>query len=305
MNTAADFKSVSASLPRPRAGLTEYVELLKARLASLVLVTTAIGFLMGHVGPYDAAFLVQLLRTIIGTALVAGGAMTLNQYLERDTDALMARTRNRPLPSGRIAPVEALVFGSVLSVCGVVYLCAAVNPLTGGLGALTSATYLFLYTPLKTRTPLCTIVGAVSGAIPPMMGFTAAAGMITAEAWLLFAILFVWQMPHFLAIAWMYRDDYAAGRQMMLPVVDPSGESTARQMVSFTLTLIPVTLMPAIIGMAGLAYFAVAILLGLVFLGFAVAVAAWRTHKAARAMFLVSVIYLPLLLTLMMLDRAH
>lgn len=300
-----DVKTLPAVLPRARARWSDYGELLKARLVSLVLVTTAVGFLMGYVGPYDGVFWTGLLRTILGTALVAGGAMALNQYLERRTDALMARTRSRPLPEGRIAPPEALVFGTVLSLCGIGYLCASVNVLTGALAALTSATYLLLYTPLKTRTPLCTLVGAVSGAIPPMMGYTAAAGLVTAEAWLLFAILFVWQMPHFLAIAWLYREDYAAGRQMMLPVVDPSGTATARQMVSFSLTLLPVTLMPTVVGMTGAVYFFAALVLGLAFLAFAVLVAVTRTKPAARAMFLASVLYLPALLTMMMLDRGY
>jgi len=279
------------------------MELMKLRLVSLVLVTTAVGFWVGFVGPHDGAFFARLLWTVLGTAMLAGGAMALNQVMERDTDALMPRTQGRPLPEGRIGVAEASVFGAALSVVGVVHLCLSVNLLTGLLGMLTVGTYLFLYTPLKTRTPLCTIVGAVSGAIPPMMGYTAAAGAMTAEAWLLFAILFVWQMPHFLAIAWLYREDYARGRQMMLPVVDPSGASTSRQMVSFTLALVPVTLMPALIGMAGGAYFAAAALLGLAFLGFALAVAAWRTKRAARAMFIVSVVYLPVLLAVMMVDR--
>ncbi|GMV98078.1 MAG: protoheme IX farnesyltransferase [Phycisphaerae bacterium] len=300
-----DVKTLPAVLPRARARWSDYGELLKARLVSLVLVTTAVGFLMGYLGPYDGVFWVGMLRTVLGTALVAGGAMALNQYLERRTDALMARTRARPLPEGRIAPPEALVFGTVLSLCGIGYLCASVNVLTGALAGLTSATYLLLYTPLKTRTPLCTLVGAVSGAIPPMMGYTAAAGLVTAEAWLLFAILFVWQMPHFLAIAWLYQEDYAAGRQMMLPVVDPSGTATARQMVSFSLTLLPVTLMPTVVGMTGTVYFFAALVLGLAFLAFAVRVAVTRTKPAARAMFLASVLYLPALLMMMMLDRGY
>ncbi|MEP0842991.1 MAG: protoheme IX farnesyltransferase [Phycisphaerae bacterium] len=300
-----DVKTLPAVLPRARARWSDYGELLKARLVSLVLVTTAVGFLMGYLGPYDGVFWVGMLRTVLGTALVAGGAMALNQYLERRTDALMARTRARPLPEGRIAPPEALVFGTVLSLCGIGYLCASVNVLTGALAGLTSATYLLLYTPLKTRTPLCTLVGAVSGAIPPMMGYTAAAGLVTAEAWLLFAILFVWQMPHFLAIAWLYQEDYAAGRQMMLPVVDPSGTATARQMVSFSLTLLPVTLMPTVVGMTGAVYFFAALVLGLAFLAFAVRVAVTRTKPAARAMFLASVLYLPALLMMMMLDRGY
>lgn len=296
-----DVKTLSVSLSRAAAG--DYAELLKFRLVSLVLVTTGIGFCMGFVGPADLSFFVRLGLTIAGTALVAGGAMALNQLMERETDARMHRTRSRPLPEGRVGPPEALVFGVTLSLAGTVFLAAAVNLLTGALGLLTVITYLLFYTPLKTRTPLCTIVGAVSGAIPPMMGYTAATGMITTQAWLLFAILFVWQMPHFLAIAWLYREDYARGGQMMLPVVEPTGVSTSRQMIAFTLALLPVTMMPAVIGMAGGAYFGAAMLLGLVFLGFAVAVAVLRTQRSARLMFIASIVYLPLLLAMLVLDR--
>jgi protoheme IX farnesyltransferase len=302
VNTSLEVKSVSVSLSRA-TGLGTYVELMKLRLVSLVLVTTAVGFYAASTRPHDAVFFARLAQTLLGTVLLAGGSMVLNQVMERETDALMRRTQTRPLPEGRIGVLEASAFGAVLVALGAGCLCAAVNVLTGALGLLTVAVYLLLYTPLKTRTPLCTIVGAVSGAIPPMMGCTAAAGAITAEAWLLFAILFVWQMPHFLAIAWLYRGDYARGRQMMLPVVDPSGTSTARQMVSFTLTLLPVTLMPAVFGMAGGAYFAAALAMGLAFLGFALGVAVWRTQRAARAMFIVSVVYLPVLLAVMMWDR--
>lgn len=302
MSAGLDAKPVSAALPRT-AGLVEYVELLKFRLVSLVLVTTAVGFYVGFHGPCDAAFIGGLVHTILGTALLAGGAMALNQVMERETDALMLRTQTRPLPEGRIGLFEATLFGIILVACGAAYLSIYVNLLTSGLGLLTVATYLLLYTPLKTRTPLCTAVGAVSGAIPPMMGYTAATGVVTVEAWLLFAILFVWQMPHFLAIAWLYRNDYARGRQMMLPVVDPSGESTVRQMVSFTLLLLPITLLPAVFDMAGGVYGSGAVVLGLAFLAFALWLARRKSQAAARAVFIVSVVYLPLLLTFMMVDQ--
>lgn len=303
MSTQMDIKPVSVALSRATAGASDYIELLKFRLVSLVLLTTVVGYYLGFVGPYDANFFILLVHTVLGTALLAGGSMALNQVMERETDALMRRTRHRPVAAGRLGAAEATIFGIALVVCGAVYLSLLVNVLTGILGVLTVVSYLLMYTPLKTRTPLCTLVGGISGAIPPMMGYTAAAGVITPEAWLLFAILFVWQMPHFLAIAWLYRDDYALGRQLMLPVVDPSGVSTSRQMVSFTLTLLPVTLMPSVIGMTGGIYFAAALVLGLVFLGFALAVAVWRTKRAARAMFIVSVVYLPLLLGFMVIDR--
>lgn len=302
MSTSWQVKSVSMALPRA-AGSGVYLELMKLRLVSLVLVTTAVGFYAGSAGPRDAAFFGQLAQTILGTALLAGGAMALNQVMERETDALMRRTQTRPLPQGRLGVREASAFGAVLVMIGMAYLCLMVKVLTGVLGLVTVGVYLLLYTPLKTRTPWCTLVGAVSGAIPPMLGYTAAAGAITGGAWLLFAVLFVWQMPHFLAIAWLYREDYARGGQKMLPVVDPSGASTARQMVAFAAALLPVTLMPTAIGMAGATYFVGALGLGLVFLGFALGVAVWKTERAARTMFIVSVLYLPVVLGMMMWDK--
>ena len=301
MNGGADVKMTQVAVARSAVG--DYLDLLKMRLSSLVLVTTVVGFYVGAVGPRDLSFFLLLVHTVLGTALVAGGAMALNQYLERVADGLMERTRNRPLPAGRLMPGEALVFGTVLTLAGLAYLAVAVNMITFLLAALTSFSYLFLYTPLKTRTPLCTLVGAVPGAIPPMMGYAAATGTIDAQAWVLFAILFVWQLPHFLAIAWLYRDDYARGKQMMLPVVDPAGTETARQMVSFSLALLPVTLVPATLNMAGLLYFGGALVLGMGFLAFAVQVARTRTRVAARRMFLASILYLPALLGLLMFDR--
>lgn len=292
-----------AAMPVSRSVVGDYVELLKLRLSSLVLVSMVVGFYLGYAGPADVTFFMALLHAVLGTALVAGGAMALNQWMERDSDALMERTRNRPLPSGRIGAGEAFVFGLLISVAGLAYLAVMVNLLTAALAALTIGSYLLLYTPLKRRTPLCTLVGAVPGAIPPMMGYTAATGEVTAIAWVLFAILFVWQMPHFLAIAWLYREDYARGGQMMLPVVDPAGTATARHVILFSLTLVPVTLMPALLGMAGLTYFIGALAAGGVFLAFAVALAVRRTNVLARQVFLASVIYLPALLGLLMFDH--
>ena len=301
MSVAADIKAMPAA--ERWAGVGAYVELTKARLAMLVLVTTAVGFFVGHDRPMTARSFLLLAHLIAGTGLLAAGAMTLNQYLERGTDALMHRTMKRPLPSGRIAPVDALAFGTLLSIGGLLYLLLLVNALTAALGGLTIASYLFAYTPLKSRTTLCTIVGAVPGALPPMMGYAAARHAVDERAWALFAILFVWQMPHFLAIGWLYREDYARGRQMMLPVLDPSGRATARQMLVFSLTLLPVTLAPTLIGMAGVGYFIGAAVLGIAFFAFAAMLAAARTTAAARQMFLVSVVYLPLLLGLMVVDR--
>ncbi len=293
----------TATLTGSRAAVADYVELLKPRLASLVIVTTVVGFYLGWTGSIGLAFLAGLTHTVLGTALVAGAAMVLNQVLERDTDALMHRTRHRPIPSGRVGTAEATVFGVILGASGMIYLSTVINGLTGALAALTIGSYLFCYTPLKSRTPLCTLVGAVPGAIPPMMGFTAAAGLLDARAWILFAILFVWQMPHFLAIAWLYRDDYARGRQLMLTVVDPQGVTTARHITTFSLCLLPVSLMPTVVGMAGMAYFAAAMVLGMIFLTFALRLAAGRTEAAARALFIVSILYLPALLGVMVYDR--
>jgi protoheme IX farnesyltransferase len=287
-----------------RGSVADFVELMKLRLASLVLVTTAVGFCVGYPGPTDTQFFGLLLHCVFGTALVAAGAMVLNQYMERETDALMERTMERPIPAGRITPGDALIFGTLLAISGIAYLCGVVNVLTGVLATLTIGSYLFAYTPLKTRTPLCTIVGAVPGAIPPMMGYAAATDTIDVNAWTLFAILFIWQMPHFLAIAWLYREDYARGRQLMLPVVDPTGSSTGAQTVLFSLALVPVTLAPTLLRMAGVWYFGAALLLGLAFLGCAVLVAIGRTDRAARQMFLMSVLYLPILLGFMVWDRA-
>jgi protoheme IX farnesyltransferase len=235
-----------------RARAADFYELTKPRMNFLVVVTTVVGFFMGTRAGFSDWGL--LLHTIVGTALAAAGASVLNQYVERGFDALMPRTRNRPLPGGRVAPLEALVLGVGLAAGGVFYLSAFVNALTATLGVVTVATYVFLYTPLKRRTSLCTVVGAVPGAIPPMMGWAAATDALPAEAWALFGILFFWQMPHFLAIAILYRDDYAAGGFKMLPVVDENLVATGRQMVLYGLALVPVSLMPTGLRMAGPLY---------------------------------------------------
>jgi heme o synthase len=286
----------------PRSSIRDYIELMKPRLALLVLVTTGVGFWLGARG-LQAASLVAFSHALAGTALVAAGALVLNQYLERSSDALMRRTRMRPLPTGRVRPRDALTFGLLLSGAGVLYLSAAVNLVAAVLAALSLASYVLLYTPLKMRTPLCTLVGAIAGAIPPMIGYAAATGRLDMRAWSLFLILFIWQMPHFLAIAWLYREDYARAGQMVLPVVDASGALTARQIVLFSLALLPATLLPGPLGLAGTVYTASAVALGAAFLFFGAAVAVRRTRTAARRLFLASVLYLPLLLMMMVLDR--
>ncbi len=275
-------------------------ELIKARLTFLVLLTTLVGFYVGYKGALDYAL---LFHTILGTALVAGGAAALNQLLEREHDAKMHRTEDRPLPSGRLRPETVLILGGLCAGVGMIYLAFAVNLLTSLLGAITLASYLFIYTPLKRVTSLNTAVGAVPGALPPLMGWVAARGDITIEGWALFAILFFWQLPHFLAIAWMYREEYARAGFVMLPVVDPQGQRTGRQAVSHTLGLLPVSLCPFLFKLAGPIYLLGALVLGLGFLWFAIQFSRHLTIQRARHLFYASILYLPLLLGLMVFDK--
>jgi protoheme IX farnesyltransferase len=247
--------------------------------------------------------LVSLLHTIVGTGLIASGTAALNQWYEREADCKMRRTAQRPLPSGKMSAPRALAFGVALSAAGFLELWLGVNLLSGLIGAFTLASYLFLYTPMKQRTWWSTTVGAVPGAMPPMIGYAAAAGALTRESWVLFAILFLWQFPHFYAIAWMYREDYARAGIRMLPVVEPDGRSTARQIVLYGLALIPVSLVPSVLGMSGRIYLIGALLLGLWFLYSGVRVAVDRTMIRARAVLITSVLYLPLIYGLMLIDR--
>ena len=297
--TAAVAAPVPAATVRTRLG--DLYELTKPRMNFLVVVTTMVGYYMAARGWTDDW--ARMLHTLLGTALTAAGAAVMNQYVERGHDARMRRTANRPLPAGRVSPLEAQALGVLLSVGGVAYLALCVNVLTAALGAITLSSYVFLYTPLKRRTTLCTIVGAVPGAIPPMMGWTAVTDSLGPQAWALFAILFFWQMPHFLAIAILYRDDYKAGGFLMLPVVDDDLVATGRQIVLYGSALIPVSLFPTIIGMTGPGYFLAAAVLGLAFLGFGATCAITRTRTDARKLFFASIIYLPLLLAVMMLDK--
>jgi protoheme IX farnesyltransferase len=282
--------------------IAAFFDLTKPRMNFLVVLTTLIGFCAASVGGIRW---ILLLHTMIGTALCAGGAAVLNMLMERVPDGLMRRTRRRPIPSGRISPAEAGVFGLVLCVAGVVWLASAVNPLTSVLGLATILIYLLLYTPLKRITPANTIVGAVPGAIPPVMGVTAATGVITPEALALFAILFLWQIPHFLAIAMLYREDYAAGGFRMLPVVDGDLSATARAMVAWTAALVPASLLPWLVSGTGILYAAIASALGAAFLGLAVQCARTRSTVDARRLFLGSIVYLPLILAALLLDRAR
>ena len=285
---------------RTPSRVNDYYELTKPRLNFLVLVTTMVGYYMAVRGPADWH---RLVPTLVGTWATAAGSAVLNQLVEREHDKLMPRTRNRPLPTGRVSPIEATVLGVALSVAGVALLALAVNGLTAAIGAFTLLSYIAVYTPLKRVTSLNTVVGAVTGALPPVMGWTAVHDRVTPEAAVLFSILFLWQMPHFLAIATMYRRDYAAGGFKMLPVVDESLAVTGRQIVLYGATLIPITLLPTLLRMDGVVYFVAAFLLGMGYLTFGVAAAATRERADARKLFFASIIYLPLLLAVMMTDK--
>ncbi len=278
----------------------DLVALTKPRVLVMVLATTLVGY---DVARTDAADYLRIVHLMIGTLLAAGGTLALNQYREREIDARMARTRMRPLPTGRLQPLEALLFGAALTVVGVAYLAA----LVGGLTALVTATiallYLFAYTPLKPRSALCTLVGAVPGALPPVAGWAAARGDVALGAWVLFAILFLWQLPHTLAIARLYRDDYAAAGIRVLPVIEPDGASTERQILLGCVALLTVSVLPAVAGWTGPVYLAGAVVLGVAFSAAGVAQAVTRSMQSARRVLLVSLLYLPALLALLAFDR--
>jgi heme o synthase len=278
------------------------LDLTKFRLTSLVLLTTLVGFYIGQRGGLNY---LMLLHTMLGTALVASGAAALNQFLEKDYDALMKRTRSRPLPSGRLQPDTALILGGVSSAVGIVYLALAVSVLTSMLAAATLVIYVLIYTPLKRVTTLNTVVGAVPGALPPLIGWTAARGEVTVEGWSLFAILFFWQLPHFLAISWLYREEYQKAGFAMLSVSDPGGHRTGQHAVCHTLGLLPISLCPFVFGLTGAGYLAGALVLGGTFLAFAVQFARRLTPAAARKLFYVSILYLPVLLGLMVMDKVR
>jgi protoheme IX farnesyltransferase len=282
-----------------RERVAAYVELTKPRITFLIVLTSAAGFALASPGSIDY---LALLRSLLGIALLSSGIATLNQYAERELDGLMRRTANRPLPAGRLAPWEALAFGAAITIVAEIYLLILVNPLSAVLGLTVIAGYLFAYTPLKTRTSLSTLVGAFPGAVPPLIGWTAARGSLSLEGWILFAILFLWQFPHFLAIAWMYREDYSRAGILMLPVVEPDGRVTAQQIVVYTLMLLPVSLLPTVMGMSGKVYFVGAIVLGLLFLYSSLRAAFSMSRQQARRLLRASVLYLPLLFILMVLN---
>jgi protoheme IX farnesyltransferase len=301
VNASANTAANTAERPQTLSvRLADLAEMTKPGITLMVVLTAGLGFLLAERG--GISFLL-LVHTLLGTGLISGGASVLNQVLERETDALMRRTANRPLPAGRLDPDMALLFGVVLAILGLVYLALAVNLLTALLGVAALVGYVFVYTPLKRVTSLATVIGAIPGAIPPMMGWSAVRNEVDLAAWVLFGILFFWQMPHFLAIAWLCRDDYRQAGFPMLTVLDPSGQKAARQALLYGAALVPVSLMPSLLGLMGGVYFAGALALGLVFLGFSAGFARNRTTSGARWLMLASLLYLPAILLVMLIDR--
>lgn len=301
MDTAtatAEIKDVRIIGARQR--VAAFVELTKPRIAFLLVLTSAAGFYLGSGENFDY---VKFVNSVIGISLLAFGVATLNQYIEREVDVLMDRTAARPLPTSRVTPLEALTFGIIQCAVAELYLFFLVNALTAALGVAVIVGYVLLYTPLKRKSSISTAVGAFPGALPPLMGWTAAADHITVSAWSLFAMQFLWQFPHFLAIAWMYREQYAKAGILMLPVVEPEGRLTAQQIVVFTVMLVPVSLAPYFFGLSGVIYVVGAVLLGLWFLGASVKAARSKSDRDAKKLLMVSVIYLPILFLLMVADK--
>lgn len=298
-NPPAEVANVMASERRTSA-FADYIALTKPRLNLLVVVTSAAGYYLGEVGSPD---FVRMLPAVIGTALVAGGSAVLNQVYERDTDKRMHRTRLRPLPDQRVTPMDATIFGGLLSLGGLALLAYSTNWVAAGLAAITLATYLAIYTPMKRTSNLSTLVGAVPGALPAVIGWAAARGDIAIGGWTLFAIVFLWQIPHFMAIAWMYRDDYRAAGFPMLPVVEPDGFRTGQKALLYSAALLPVSIGPSVVGLAGRTYFGVALVLGLILLALSAAFAKSRSDRSARTLFFASIIYLPLIWAALVLDH--
>jgi protoheme IX farnesyltransferase len=294
--------AVPADVVAPRAsnGFADYVNLTKPRLNFLVVASSAAGYYLGARSGVDAW---RMAEAVVGTALVAGGAAVLNQVYERDTDGLMRRTRGRPLPDGRVGPADAALFGAALSFAGLALLATRANPLAALLALTTLVVYLAIYTPMKRRTPLATLIGAVPGALPPLIGWTASRGAIDAGGAALFAIVFLWQIPHFMAIAWMYRDDYARAGFPMLPVIEPDGRRAGRQAAVYAAALLPASLMPTVAGVAGPVYLSVAVVLSLALLGLSAQFASTRSDRSARRLFFASITYLPLLWIAMIGDK--
>lgn len=287
--------------PIAQRRVADFVELTKPRLVGMVALTALLGFYLGApAGPIDW---LRLALTLIGTGLAASGTMALNQYYERDRDARMFRTRERPLPDGRIEPRDALIFGAAITIAGLLVLLVGVGPLPAAVTVATAVSYLFAYTPLKPRTSLCTLVGAVPGALPPLTGWAAASGRLDLGAWSIFAIMFIWQIPHSLAIAQMYRDDYARGGFRLLPVVDRDGGSTIRQILAYSFSLVTVGMLPTMIGLTGPVYLVASLVLGLGMLSAAIRLARSASLADARRLMFASLIYLPCLFMVMAADK--
>lgn len=308
---SSDAEILTQDVVRSRVRVWDFIELMKPELTGLSVLTALCGFYLSSNGPLD---LLIFGFTALGTILVGGGAGALNQYIERDYDALMKRTERRPLPAGRLKPPTVLWFGAILSIAGILLLTFAVNFLTGFLGALTFVSYIFVYTPLKRVTPLATLVGGIPGALPPMMGWTAAGTQITSGAWLLFAILFFWQMPHFLSLAWMYRKDYARANYKMLSVTDENGRRTSVQSLLFCTALIPTGIAMTLLGVTGITFLWSSIVLGIGFVVYTVLFVKYagqnlelkriQANLYSRKVFFASLIYLPALMIIMIIDKA-
>jgi len=290
----------AVAIPAAGTRARDFVALAKPRLNLLVVASTLAGYAMADGEPLG---LLRICGLALGTGLVAGGASAFNQVYERDIDALMQRTRLRPIPDQRLQPLEAVMFGAAITIIGALMVAAASNVLAATVALTTVFVYVAIYTPLKRRTPLNTVIGAIPGALPAIVGWAAASGEITAKAWVLFGIMFLWQMPHFLAIAWLCREDYARARLQMLPVLEPDGRSTGRQAVIYGAALIPLSLAPAPLHMAGQTYFLGALVLGVAFLWVTFRFARTRSTRDARRAFFGSLAYLPLLWILMIADK--
>jgi heme o synthase len=293
-------RSEAAALSASHARARDFVALAKPRLNLLVVASTLVGYAMADGEPLG---LVRVCGLLLGTGLVAGGASAFNQVYERDLDALMRRTRRRPLPDQRLQPIEGLLFGTIMTLAGLLLIAASSNVVAAGVALATLLTYVVIYTPLKRRSSFGTVIGAIPGALPPIIGWSAVTGTMPAQAWALFGIMFLWQLPHFLAIAWMYREDYARAGFPMLPVLEPDGRSTARQSVMYAAALVPLSLAPMLMRMAGEMYFAGALVLGLGFLWLTLRFARTRAVRDARHVFFGSIVYLPVLWILMIADK--
>jgi protoheme IX farnesyltransferase len=293
-------RSEAAVLPASRSRASDFVALAKPRLNMLVVASTLVGYVMADGEPLG---FLRVCGLLLGTGLVAGGASAYNQVYERDLDALMRRTRHRPLPDQRLQPLEGVLFGTAITLIGLLLIVASSNLVAGGVALATLLSYVVVYTPLKRRSSFGTVIGAIPGALPPIIGWSAVSGTMPPQAWALFGIMFLWQLPHFLAIAWMYREDYARAGFPMLAVLEPDGRSTARQSVLYAAALVPLSLAPMLMRMTGELYFGGALVLGLGFLWLTLQFARTRAARDARHVFFGSIVYLPLLWILMIADK--